>query len=92
MPMFDGLNCDCFVMELQLRHLVDSALLEDVEMRFGEVSIHDLYCEFATLEAQGKLMALDVEERRWVYARDALPTELEDEPKSSWKKLTRVHI
>ena len=92
MPMFDGLNCDCFVMELQLRHLVDSALLEDVEMSSGEVSIHDLYREFAELEAQGKLMALDMEERRWVYARGALPTEMEDEPKSSWKKLTRVCI
>ena len=92
MPMFDGLNCDCFVMELQLRHLVDSALLEQAEMSSGEVSIHDLYREFATLEAQGKLMALDMEERRWVYARDALPTELEEEPRSSWKKLTRVCI
>ena len=92
MPMFDGLSYDCFVMELQLRHLVDSALLEDVEMRDGEVSIHDLYREFATLEAQGKLMALDMEERRWVYARDALPIELEEEPRSSWKLLTRVLI
>ena len=92
MPMFDGLNYDCFVMELQLQHLVDSALLEDVEMRYGKVSMHDLYREFATLEAQGKLMALDMEERRWVFARDALPIELEDEPRSSWKLLTRVLI
>ena len=92
MPMFDGLYCDCFVMELQLRHLVDSALLEHAEMRSGEVSIHDLYLEFARLEAQGKLMVLDMEERRWVYARDARPTELEEEPRSSWKKLTRVCI
>ena len=92
MPMSDGLYCDCFVMELQLRHLVDSALLEHAEMRYGEVSIHDLYLEFARLEAQGKLMVLDMEERRWVYARDARPTELEEEPRSSWKKLTRVCI
>ena len=92
MPMYDGLNCDCFVMELQLRHLVDSALLEHVEMSSGEVSIHDLYREFASLEAQGKVMALDMEERRWVYAIDALPTELEEEPRNSWKKLTRVWI
>ena len=27
-----------------------------------------------------------------MYARDALPTELEDEPRSSWRKLTRVCI
>jgi hypothetical protein len=92
MPMCDGLCCDCFVMELQLQHLVDSALLEHAEMRYGEVSIHDLYLEFARLEAQGKLMVLDMEERRWVYARDARPTELEEEPRSSWKKLTRVCI
>ena len=87
-----GLHCDCFVMELQLRHLVDSALLEHAETRSGEVSIHDLYREFAGLEAQGHLIPLDMEERRWVYARDALPTEMEDEPRSSWKKLTRVCI
>ena len=93
MPVSDGLNCDCFVMELQLQHLVESALLEHPEMMSGKlVSIHDLYLEFAILEAQGKLMALDMEERRWVYARDAFPTEMEDEPRSSWKKLTRVCI
>ena len=92
MPMSNGLYCDCFVMELQLRHLVDSALLEHAEMRYGEVSIHDLYLEFARLEAQGKLMVLDMEERRWVYARDARPIELGEEPRSSWKKLTRVCI
>ena len=92
MTMSDGLNCDSFVMELQFRHLVDSALLEQAEMSSGEVSIHDLYREFASLEAQGKVMALDMEERRWVYAIDALPTELEEEPRNSWKKLTRVWI
>ena len=92
MPMFDGLYCDCFVMELQLRHLVDSALLEHAEMSSGEVNIHDLHREFAALEAQGISMASDMEKRGWVYARDALPTELVDEPRSSWKKLTRVCI
>jgi len=61
-------------------------------MSSGEVSIHDLYREFATLEAQGKLMASDMEKRVWVYARDALPTELVEEPRGSWKKLTRVCI
>ena len=87
-----GLHCDCFVMELQLRHLVDSGLLEHAETRSGEVSIHDLYREFAGLEAQGHLIPVDMEERRWVYATDGLPTEMEDEPRSSWKKLTRVCI
>jgi hypothetical protein len=71
---------------------VDSALLEHAEMSSGEVSIHDLYREFATLEAQGKLMASDMEKREWVYARDALPTKLVEEPRGSWKKLTRVCI
>ena len=37
-------------------------------------------------------MALDMEERWWVYARDTLPTELEAEPISSWKKLIQVCI
>ena len=71
---------------------MDSALLEQAEMSSGEVSIHNLHREFATLEAEGKLMASDTEERRWVYATDALPTELEEESRSSWKKLTRVCI
>jgi hypothetical protein len=75
-----------------LQHLVDSALLEHAEMSSWEVSIHDLYREFATLEAQGKLMASDMEKREWVYARDALPTKLVEEPRDSWKKLTRVCI
>jgi hypothetical protein len=61
-------------------------------MSSGKVSIHDLYREFATLEAQGKLMASDMEKREWVYARDALPTEMVEEPRDSWKKLTRVCI
>jgi len=61
-------------------------------MSSGEVSIHDLYREFATLEAQGKLKASDMEKRGWVYARDALPTEMVEEPRDSWKKLTRVCI
>jgi hypothetical protein len=89
MPMSDGLNYDCLVMELQLRHLVDSALLEYAEMSSRKISIHDLYREFAGLEAQEKLNALDMEERRWVYARDALPTELVDEPRS--KVETPIH-
>jgi Leucine-rich repeat (LRR) protein len=89
--MSDGLHCTIFVMDLQLGHLVDSALLEHVEMSSGKVSIHDLYREFAILEAQGKLKDLDMKKRRWVYAKDALPTELEDEW-SSWKMLTRVCI
>ncbi len=79
-------------MELQLQHLVEIALLEQVSMRSADVSIHDRYREFAELEAQGKLMAVDMEKRRWVYAKDALPTEMDDEPRSSWKKLTRVCI
>jgi hypothetical protein len=71
---------------------VDSALLEHAELSSGEVSIHDLYREFATLEAQGKLMASDMEKRAWVYARNALPTEMVEDPRDSWKKLTRVCI
>jgi hypothetical protein len=37
-------------------------------------------------------MASDMEKRGWVYARGALPTELVEEPRDSWKKLTRVCI
>jgi hypothetical protein len=66
--------------------------LEHAELSSGEVSIHDLYREFATLEAQGKLIASDMEKRGWVYARDALPTEMMEEPRDSWKKSTRVCI
>ena len=91
MPMSDGLNCECLVMEFQLRHLVDSALLEHAKVSYGEVSIHDLYREFARLEAQGKLMASNTEERRWVYARDAHHAELVEKPRSG-NMLTRVCI
>lgn len=59
-------------------------------MSSGEVNMHDLYRQFAKLESKGKLVPLDMEKRRSVYAEDALPTELEDEPKSCWKSLTQV--
>ena len=92
MPMSYGSNC-CFVKKLQLQNLVDNALLEHAETMSWEVSIHDLYREFAEKEAQGKLMAVeDMEKRTWVYARDAFPTEMEDELRSIWKNLTRVCI
>ena len=76
MPMSDGINCECFVMELQLQHMVDCALLVHAEMGSGEVTIHELYRKFVVMEAQGKLMVSD--KRRWVYARDGLPTKMEE--------------
>ena len=72
---------------------VESALFEyNWTMRSREVSIHDLYHEFAKLEVQGNLMGLNMEQRRWVYGRDALPTMMDDEPRQSWKKFRRVRI
>ena len=79
-------------MELQLQYLVENALLEHAEMGSREVSIHDLYREFAEWEARGNLKSSDMEERRWVYAMDAVPPEMEGEPRSNWKMVTRVCI
>ena len=90
MPMSDGLNCDCFVMELQLQHLVDCALLVHAEMGSGGLTIHDVYRKFVVLEAQGKLMVSD--KRRWVYARDGLPTEMEEVTRVCMERTSRCAI
>ena len=40
---------------MELQELKDKGLLEDVDMGSGKVNMHDLYKEFAVLEAKGKL-------------------------------------
>lgn len=58
------------------------------------ISVHDLYKEFAKLESEGKLNKwADFEERKWVYYEDEFPLEVEMTPsRRCWYKLTHIGI
>ncbi|KAG0605640.1 hypothetical protein M758_9G075900 [Ceratodon purpureus] len=78
---------------VQLQRLKDKGLLEDVDVTSGEFSMHDLYREFAKLEVQGKLKGGNFQSRRFVYAYESYPSELEMMPSGGvWEKLVRVGI
>lgn len=85
----------CVFLSMQLLRLKERGLLEDVNMTSQRnISVHDLYREFAKLESQGKLNeSADFENRKWVYFEDTSPTELEMTPSHRcWQKLIRIGI
>jgi hypothetical protein len=79
----------------QLDRLKGKGLLQDVDLRSGTISVHDLYIELANLEVQVKLNdSTDLEDRRWVKIRngDEL-TEFDRTPSGGcWLKLDRLSI
>ncbi|KAG0570622.1 hypothetical protein KC19_6G175800 [Ceratodon purpureus] len=79
---------------IRVQRLKERGLVEDVDMGAQEVYMHDLYREFANLEASGKLKDLDFEERKWAYYKDSNPTELLEMTPSPgcWQNLTRVGV
>ena len=81
------------MLELQLRRLKARGLLEDVDLASQTIRVHDLYFEFAKLESEGKLKAVDFDKHRWVWYEDTFPSELEMTPfYTCWHNLTRLGI
>ncbi|KAG0570617.1 hypothetical protein KC19_6G175300 [Ceratodon purpureus] len=79
---------------IRVQRLKERGLVEDVDMGAQEVYMHDLYREFAKLEASGKLKDLDFEERKWAYYKKSYPTELLEmmPSRGGWQNLTRVGV
>jgi hypothetical protein len=72
--------------------LKEKGLLEDVDISSQKLFMHDLYREFAVMEAQGKLNSSSFNSRRWMYW-DAHPSDLEMTPSGRcWENLIRVII
>ncbi|KAG0611358.1 hypothetical protein M758_7G135500 [Ceratodon purpureus] len=77
----------------RLRRLKERGLLEAVNMTSQTIRVHDLYREFAELEAEGKLNAKKFKKRMWVNYKDTFPAELEMTPSHTcWQNLTRLSI
>ncbi|KAG0575671.1 hypothetical protein KC19_5G022200 [Ceratodon purpureus] len=78
----------------RVQRLKERGLVEDVDMGAQHVYMHDLYREFANLEASGKLKDLDFKKRKWAYYENSYPTEcLKMMPsRGRWQNLTRFGI
>jgi Leucine-rich repeat (LRR) protein len=76
---------------LQLQALKAKSLLEDIGDGFYGVTFHDLYLEFAKLEA--KRGSLDVRRWVWYHKEVAYPTDLARVPPGNcWPNLERVFV
>jgi Leucine-rich repeat (LRR) protein len=76
---------------LQLQALKAKSLLEDIGDGFYGVTFHDLYLEFAKLEA--KRGSLDVRRWVWYHKEVAYPTDLARVPSGNcWPNLERVFV
>ncbi|KAG0562237.1 hypothetical protein KC19_9G129000 [Ceratodon purpureus] len=78
----------------RVQRLKERGLVEDVDMGGQQVYMHDLYREFANLEASGKLKDLDFKKRKWAYYENSYTTEcLKMMPsRGRWQNLTRFGI
>jgi len=81
-------------LEWQLEHLKQRSLLHDVDLRSERISMHDLYLEYAKLEAMGSFNeSPNLRDWMWVYIKNSDFIELESKPKGGcWYKLIRVTI